>query len=76
MGVANVFEWGKQLGYSEKYDPRASSALALGLYTIIYKLVDLYIMQISVERLQDHWSSVFTLLSVYHLIVFNSVTPV
>ena len=37
--------------------PRASSALALGLNTIIFKYVYLYMKQISGERLQDHWSS-------------------
>ena len=37
---------------------RASSAPALGLNTIIFKHVYWY-MQISGERLQDHWSSCF-----------------
>ena len=39
--------------------PRASSALTLGLNTIILKHVFwyMYIQQISGERLQDHWSS-------------------
>ena len=37
--------------------PRASSAPALGLYTIIFKHVYWYMQQISGERLQDHWSS-------------------
>ena len=37
--------------------PRASSALALGLNTIIFKYVYWYMKQISGERLQDHWSS-------------------
>ena len=37
--------------------PRASSAPALGLNTIIFKYVYWYIKQISGERLQDHWSS-------------------
>ena len=43
--------------------PRASSAPALGLNTIIFKRVYWYMQQISGERLQDHWSSgfVFTL---------------
>ena len=36
--------------------PRASSALALGLNTIIFKHVYWYMQQISGERLQDHWS--------------------
>ena len=38
-------------------DPRASSAPALGLNTIIFKHVYWYMQQISGERLQDHWSS-------------------
>ena len=39
--------------------PRASSALTLGLNTIILKHVFwyTYMQQISGERLQDHWSS-------------------
>ena len=37
--------------------PRASSAPALGLNTIIFKYVYLFMKQISGERLQDHWSS-------------------
>ena len=36
--------------------PRASSAPALGLNTIIFKRVYRYMQQISGERLQDHWS--------------------
>ena len=40
--------------------PRASSAPALGLNTIIFKYVYWYMKQISGERLQDHWSSGFT----------------
>ena len=39
--------------------PRASSAPALGLNTIIFKYVYWYKKQISGERLQDHWSSGF-----------------
>ena len=39
--------------------PRASSAPALELNTIIFKHVYGYMQQISGERLQDHWSSVF-----------------
>ena len=39
--------------------PRASSAPALGLNTIIFKIVYWHMKQISGERLQDHWSSVF-----------------
>ena len=43
--------------------PRASSALTLGLNTIILKHVFwyMYMQQISGERLQDHWSSGFVL---------------
>ena len=37
--------------------PRASSAPALGLNTIIFKHVCWYMQQISGERLQDQWSS-------------------
>ena len=37
--------------------PRASSAPALELNTIIFKHVHWYMQQISGERLQDHWSS-------------------
>ena len=37
--------------------PRASSAPALGLNTIIFKYVYWYMKQFSGERLQDHWSS-------------------
>ena len=37
--------------------PRASSAPALGLNTIIFKYVYWYMKQISGERLQDHWPS-------------------
>ena len=39
--------------------PRASSAPALGLNTIIFKYVYWYMKQISGERLQDHRSSGF-----------------
>ena len=37
--------------------PRASSAPALGLITIIFKHIYGFMQQISGERLQDHWSS-------------------
>ena len=45
--------------------PRASSALTLGLNTIILKHVYwyTYMQQISGERLQDHWSSGLTILT-------------
>ena len=51
---------GQNIDYSEKKNgPRASSALTLGLNTIILKHVYwyTYMQQISGERLQDHWSS-------------------
>ena len=41
--------------------PRASSAPALELNTIIFKHVFWYKQQISGERLQDHWSSGFSI---------------
>ena len=41
--------------------PRASSAPALGLNTIIFKYVYWHMKQISGERIQDHWSSGFLL---------------
>ena len=51
---------GQNIDYSEKENgPRASSAPALGLNTIIFKHVYWYMLQISGERLQDHWSSGF-----------------
>ena len=37
--------------------PRAPSAPALGLNTIIFKHVYWCMQQISVERFHDHWSS-------------------
>ena len=42
--------------------PRASSAPALWLNTIIFKYVYWYMKQISGERLQDHWSSGYVFL--------------
>ena len=48
--------------------PRASSAPAMGLNAIIFKFVDWYMKQISGERLQDHWSSGFMLISAEHKI--------
>ena len=51
--------------------PRASSAPALGLNTIIFKYVYWYMKQISGERLQDHWSSGF-----YTLLKFVSISYV
>ena len=60
-GKANS-KWtnGHNIDYSEKKKengPRASSAPALGLNTIIFKHVYWYTQQISGERLQDHWTS-------------------
>ena len=53
---------GRDINYSEKKKcPRASSAPILGLVSKILKHVYWYIQQISGERLQDHWSSVFML---------------
>ena len=43
--------------------PRASSAPALGLNTMIFKYVYWYMKQISGERLQDHWPSCLFFLS-------------
>ena len=55
----NQQEIGKWTEYLKKKEngPRASSAPALGLNTIIFKYVYWYMKQISGERLQDHWSS-------------------
>ena len=47
--------------------PRASSAPALGLNTIIFKYVYWYMKQISGEHLQDHWSSGLVYLSNYDI---------
>ena len=57
--------------------PRASSAPALGLNTIIFKYVYWDMKQISGERLQDHWSSGFKqpiqiLFAVYFHVQFPS----
>ena len=57
---------GQNIDYSEKENgPRASSAPALGLNTIIFKHVYWYMLQISGERLQDHWSSGLILVCVW-----------
>ena len=50
---------GQNIDYSENKEngPRASSAPALGLNTIIFKHIYWYMQQISGERLQDDWSS-------------------
>ena len=53
--------------------PRASSALTLGLNTIILKHVYwyTYMQQISGERLQDHWSSGSIWFTVFPVIAQN-----
>ena len=49
---------GQNIAHSEEENgPRASSAPALGLNTIIFKHVYWFMQQISGEGLQDHWSS-------------------
>ena len=69
--VAHAFEWGKLLkchlkrktsrklangqNIEKENGPRASSAPALGLNTMIFQHVYWYMQQISGERLQDHW---------------------
>ena len=55
-------------------DPRASSAPALELNTIIFKHVYwyMYMQQISGERLQDHWS--FGFINMFnHSIILSAV---
>ena len=46
--------------------PRASSAPALELNTIIFKHVYWYMQQISGECLEDHWSSGYN----FYLVIF------
>ena len=54
--------------------PRASSAPALRLNTILFKHVYWYMQQISGERLQDHWSSgIYHLLFLYHLFIYITI---
>ena len=68
---------GQNIDYSEKENgPRASSAPALGLNTIIFKHVYWYMLQISGERLQDHWSSGFQTLDIcmVSLLLFTKIT--
>ena len=51
--------------------PRASSAPALELNTITFKHVYWYMLLISGERLQDHWSSGFISHSdIYSILLF------
>ena len=54
--------------------PRASSAPALGLNTIIFKHVFLVYAADSGERLQDHWSSGFDtfIIQSVHIVVIDS----
>ena len=54
--------------------PRASSAPALELNTIIFKHVYWYMQQISGERLQDHWSSGYlstTFVILLHILILS-----
>ena len=53
--------------------PRASSASALELNTIIFKHVYWYLQQISGERLQDHWSSGFLFFFTAKIIALHSI---
>ena len=70
-------EIGKWTEYCLKKEngPRASSAPALELNTIIFKHVYWYMQQISGERLQDHWSSGLIFASKYRLWVPYSLEP-
>ena len=52
-----IGKWTELIILKKENGPRASSAPALGLNTIIFKYVYWYMKQISGERLQDHWSS-------------------
>ena len=54
--------------------PRASSAPALGLNTIIFKYVYWHMKQISGERLQDHWSSGVDIVRVWGLFNIKTTT--
>ena len=56
--------------------PRASSAPALELNTIIFKHVYWYMQQISGERLQDHWSSGFILDQLRQYLLYLVCIPV
>ena len=51
--------------------PRASSAPALELNTIIFKHAYWYMQLISGERLQDHWSSGFKVVPFWYLGLFD-----
>ena len=63
-----IGKWTELIILKKENGPRASSAPALGLNTIIFKYVYWYMKQISGERLQDHWSSgLFNYGQNYHL---------
>ena len=51
------------INYYGKNGLRASYAPLLGLFSIIFKHVYWYIQQISGERLQDHLSSGYTIIT-------------
>ena len=55
--------------------PRASSAPALELNTIIFKHVYWYMQQVSGERLQDHWSSGFHFTQGPFITMTESISP-
>ena len=54
-----IGKWTAVLCFQKEIDSRGCSDPALGLYTciILVKQVYWYISQVSGERLQDHWSS-------------------
>ena len=52
---------------------RASSAPALGLNTIISKHVYWCMLQISGERLQDHWSSGFKIIIIIIIFILRNI---
>ena len=54
--------------------PRASSAPALGLNTIIFKYVYWCMKRISGERSQDHWSSGLTKRLICHNLIHHEKT--
>ena len=67
---------GQNIDYFEKENgPRASSAPALGLNTVIFKHVYWYMQQISGERLQDHWSSGIgnVIKRILHVVIFHEI---
>ena len=53
-----IGKWTESLLFKKEIDSRGCSDPALGLYMYITILVkQVYISQVSGERLQDHWSS-------------------